>query len=193
MTRVEYDRHVRVATQPDDGTSDIQPQRDWNGNAHKQQGIVGYIGTSTTLATDAFVLSDALHVITGEGGSPDNLVTITSTDALNHDVVQLLAAAGQTITVKHGSGNIQLQGATDKVLSTSLNTFALKQTFSGVVEIDNQIGINIGTFVASELIHGVKDGGDAQILLDAYGTGFYNHFIGRAARGSKASPTTLSA
>lgn len=119
MARVEYNRHKRVAVQADDGVSDVQPQRDWNGDAHEQKGITGFDGTASTLSSDAFVLSDALHIITGEGAAPDNLVTITSTDALTHDEVRLKAAAGQTITVKN-TGNLRTLSATDKILSTTV-------------------------------------------------------------------------
>ena len=63
MARVEYGRHKRVATTADDSTSDIRPQRDWNGDSHDQVGLLGFDGVTTNLASDAFVLGNLFQRI----------------------------------------------------------------------------------------------------------------------------------
>ena len=120
MARVEMFQHARVALQPNDGVSDIQPQRDWNGNSHVQQGILGFLGTAVTLSSQAFVATDALHVVAASSGTSDTLASITATNNLTNDWIQLLPKSGHTITVSHGTGNIFLQGGVNKVLNASV-------------------------------------------------------------------------
>ena len=116
MARVEMFQHGRVALQPNDGVSDIQPQRDWNGNSHVQKGILGFLGTAVTLSSQTFVATDSLHVVAAQSGTSDTLATITATNSMANDWIQLTPASGHTITVSHGTGNIFLQGAVNKVL-----------------------------------------------------------------------------
>ena len=120
MARVEYGRHKRVATTADDSTSDIRPQRDWNGDAHAQTGLLGFDNNAVTLASDAFAPTSTCSVISAESSTSDNLATITNTNTQENDWVILFSAAGHTITVKHATGNIHVLGAADKVLSNTV-------------------------------------------------------------------------
>ena len=106
MARVEYGRHKRVATTADDGTSDIQPQRDWNGDAHNQTGLLGFDGSALTLASDAIVPTATCCIISSESGTSDNFATITNTNTSENDWLVVYGATGHTVTLKHGTGNI---------------------------------------------------------------------------------------
>lgn len=117
MARLEFGRHKRVAITANDGASDIQTQRDWNGDSHEQIGILGFDGVPATLATDAFLYSDTQHDITAQSGGVDDLATITATDATTNDICLIKAAAAQTITVRHGTGNVLLLSGADETLS----------------------------------------------------------------------------
>lgn len=127
MARIEYNRHKRIAVTADDGVSDVQPQRDWNGDAHEQVGFLGFDNVIKTLASDAFVASDTLQIVAAETGISDNLATITQTDSAINDWLILFADAGDTITVKHGTGNIQLQGSADKALSETIPMLLIRR------------------------------------------------------------------
>lgn len=199
MARVEMFQHARVALQPNDGLSDIQPQRDWNGNAHVQQGILGFVGTASTLSSQTFLQTDALHVITGQT-STDTLATITYTNAHGNDWLQLIAASGQTITVSHGTGNIYLQGGVNKLLNVggpplllffynnkwyefgsfnaaitnAANTFSALQTFSGGMTVSGTVTINsvIQSHIASSGNIGFGTGALANVSTGNYNTSF---------------------
>jgi hypothetical protein len=75
--------------------------------------------TARTLASDALDVSSASFItVTSETGTTDNLKTLTNPTAGVTYILQ--AAAGHTITIKHGTGNIFLNGATDVVLSGNI-------------------------------------------------------------------------
>ena len=128
MARVEYGRHKRVAVTADDSSSDVRPQRDWNGDAHDQVGFLGFDGAATTLASDAFVPTGTIHVITSESSTSDNLATITNTNSQENDWLILFSATGHAITVKHGTGNIVLLGAADKLLSATVASIYFRRS-----------------------------------------------------------------
>lgn len=207
MARVEMFQHNRVAVQADDGVSDIRPQRDWNGNSHKQQGILGFLGTAVTLASQAFVATDALHVVAASSGTSDTLATITTTNNLTNDWIQLLPHSGHTITVAHGTGNIFLQGGVSKILSPNValilrydgsnwyewgsylgaitsaqNTFTQPQIIILPTSGSNSVPTDAVMQLVSDSTHGNE-------YNDAYGT--IPAYILRRADGTLASPTAL--
>jgi len=118
MARIEYLRHKKVNAAADDGVSEVQPQH-WNLDAHNQIGILGFDNVNKLLSTGAFVISDTFQNIQAESGTADDLDTITATDAQVNDIVIIKADTGDTITVKHGTGNIQLPGGLDIVLDAA--------------------------------------------------------------------------
>ena len=122
MARVEYGRHKRVATTADDNTSDIQPQRDWNGDSHNQTGLLGFDGSALTLASDAVTPADTCIIVASQSGTSDNFATITNTNTQENDWLVIYAAAGHTITLKHATGNIHTLATADKALSATVAT-----------------------------------------------------------------------
>jgi hypothetical protein len=81
--------------------------------------------TEVTLATGTLTITQSYHSVNSESGASDDLATIslgtgfttTSSIATYRPFVVLQAASGDTITVKHGTGNISLNGAADFVLT----------------------------------------------------------------------------
>ncbi len=114
MARTEYGRHKKVVTGAQDATKQVS-KNEWNDDI-QQLGILGFDDVVKTLATGAFVLSDTFQVIAAESGTADDLDTITATDAQANDWVIIRADTGDTITVKSGTGNIELPAGKDIVL-----------------------------------------------------------------------------
>lgn len=81
--------------------------------------------TIKTIATGAITITQTYHAVAAESGTADDLATINidaslaTTDGANtfRPFVILRADTGDTITVKHGTGNISLNGAADFELS----------------------------------------------------------------------------
>lgn len=71
--------------------------------------------TTLTISGGAVTVTTDNHVINAQSGNADDLDTISG--STNYQVLVLRASAGDTITVKHGTGNIYLNGETDFVMS----------------------------------------------------------------------------
>lgn len=70
------------------------------------------------LASDVLIPTQTRVLVETEGGAgSDNLATVTNSGV--HMVILQLATPGRTITVKHGTGNIYLEGKRDYVLSST--------------------------------------------------------------------------
>ena len=71
--------------------------------------------SALTIAAGAVTVTRSLHTLTSQSGITDDLDTITA--AGDRTLLLLQATATHTITVKHGTGNISLNGAADFALS----------------------------------------------------------------------------
>ena len=207
MARVEYGRHKRVAVTADDSSSDVRPQRDWNGDAHDQVGFLGFDGAATTLASDAFVPTGTIHVITSESSTSDNLATITNTNSQENDWLILFSATGHAITVKHGTGNIVLLGAADKLLSTTVASIYFRRStnwyeFGGGTVSDNDItNAKLANMAANTIkVRDANSSGDpsdkaltdTQILIGD-GTGFTAAALSGDVTMANTGATTIAA
>lgn len=93
--------------------------------AHNTNSIRILDKTILTLASGAITPTQMYHAVAAESGTADDLTTINTSgytqlsDASNtyRPVLVLQADTGDTITVKHGSGNITLNGGVDIALS----------------------------------------------------------------------------
>ena len=77
-------------------------------------------GTSLTIASGVVTVAQMKHVIAAETGTADDLDTITVDSTIGsgyQGIVILRADTGDTITLKHGTGNIALPGSIDVSLS----------------------------------------------------------------------------
>jgi len=117
MARVEYKRHKVVVTGTDDATKQVSKNA-WNDD-HHQTGVIGFDDPVETLIS-AGVLSptntESMIVVGAESGTADDLDTLTVTNYEENDIVQLKATPGDTITVKHNTGNFQLFDSKDIIL-----------------------------------------------------------------------------
>ena len=80
--------------------------------------VLKYLHTNLsvlTLAVDAITVTNASHVVAAQAGVADDLVTING--SVQYQTVILQADSGDTITIKHGTGNIELNGEEDFELS----------------------------------------------------------------------------
>jgi hypothetical protein len=89
--------------------------RVWTGSFQMKEAVTVEIDGGVLTVTQSLVIVD------GEGGANDDLVTIEFAPGFAKDGYQppiyLKAAAGRTITVKHGTGNISLEAGSDYSLS----------------------------------------------------------------------------
>ena len=69
-----------------------------------------------TIASGAITLTQSLTTVAAESGTADDLATMTAGKG-HGDLVILKADAGDTITIKHGTGNITTGGAADIALT----------------------------------------------------------------------------
>lgn len=85
--------------------------------AQLQTGYLSLAATTIlTIATGVVTMTQGFHTIAAESGTADDLATInapTGQGSSYRPFLALIADAGDTITVKHGTGNIVLNGAAD--------------------------------------------------------------------------------
>ena len=80
--------------------------------------------TTLTIVSGVITATQNLHIVAAESGTVDNLDTIElGYDALSIDSIEyypvliIQADSGDTITVRHGQGNIDLPGDADITLN----------------------------------------------------------------------------
>ena len=85
-----------------------------------RSGVFAVADTTTlTIATGVVTMTQGFHTIAAETGTTDDLDTINLSASLSSDlgtyrpVLYLIADSGDTITIKHGTGNIVLNAAGD--------------------------------------------------------------------------------
>lgn len=81
------------------------------------------VGAALAIATDAVTVTRSLHSLTPETGNTDDLVTING-GVEGMELILRPTSAAHVITVRR-TGNIRLDGSTDKVLSGSLSRMRL--------------------------------------------------------------------
>ena len=98
---------------------------------------IQYAGATTlTLASDAITYAQPTHIVAAQTGTTDDLSTITvgTTDAYR---LTLWADTGDTITIKHGVGNIVTNDANDFEITGDKMA---KLTFNGSVWVVTNVG-----------------------------------------------------
>ena len=86
--------------------------------SQKSEPLTTYAASTLTLSSGAVTATQTSHIIAAETGTEDDLDTITAVGDTTFVVVQ--ADSGDTITVKHGTGNISLNGGQDILVSGSI-------------------------------------------------------------------------
>ena len=94
--------------------------------ADVRTGVYAVADTTTlTIATGVVTVTQGFHTIAAETGTTDDLDTINLSNSLSSDLgtyrpmLFLIADSGDTITVKHGTGNIVLNAAGDYSLTAA--------------------------------------------------------------------------
>ena len=112
--------------------------------------------TIVTIASGAVTITQGYHAVAAESGTTDDLATIniggsvvTSGTYTYRPEIIITADTGDTITVKHGTGNIQLNGAADFELSGSKS---LKLVYDGTNWVDVGAGGGASTTTMVELV-----------------------------------------
>ena len=105
------------------GTQTITGSKTLSGTATYHKII--YASETVTIAGGTATISKSKVLVNGEGGLADDLNTISSGITTDGQVVILSRGGAVTITVKHNSGNIFLDGATDYALNNQRDTLML--------------------------------------------------------------------
>lgn len=113
--------------------------------------------SALVITAGAVTATQNLHTLTSESGTTDDLTTITVVDRM---LLLLQATATHTITVKHGTGNIALNGAADFVLSDNK---ALLLYCMGAAWVDVGAGGGGTGLAQASCLNVVIDGGGAAI------------------------------
>src|SRR4030067_314759 len=72
-------------------------------------------GSSLTISSDQITITRSFHILIAETGAVDDLSTIQG--GIEGQVLAVKVDTGMTITVKHGLGNIELNGAPNQAIS----------------------------------------------------------------------------
>ena len=109
--------------------------------------------TSVTLASDAFTVgtTSGAYAVAPQTGSDDNLATISGAQA--GQLIVLTTTSTNVITVKHNTGNIKLNGATDFYLTANKSLALIYDGTSfhdlGAGTPDADLGVCEGRLTAS--------------------------------------------
>lgn len=90
----------------------------------KLSGVMAFADDTTlTIASGVVTMTQGYHLIAAESATSDDLDTISVSSALNlgtyRPILIIQADTGDTITVKHGTGNIVLNSAADFSLTAA--------------------------------------------------------------------------
>lgn len=119
---------VIEALDPDENTTGLYPQI-----------IDGSADVDKTLSTGAFARTQMFHRVKGEGGAADALTDITGASLLDGEIVTIqIWAASQPITLTHGAGILELQGAANWTMTSINDMIVLQYDLAGTkwVEVE---------------------------------------------------------
>ena len=132
MPRIAYGRNktqVDLTTYPDNSNYPIGTG-EWNEDP-EDGGLLGFTKQSATLSNNTFTPSATMVEITGETAT-DDIDSIGTTNTNEFDLLYILSASGQTLTLKHtnnsgNAGEIVLLGTLDKAVSTTVPTILIRK------------------------------------------------------------------
>jgi len=139
MPRIAYGRNktqVDLSLYPDNASYPIGTG-EWNQDP-EDGGILGFTKQSATLSGNTFTPTATLVEITGETAT-DDIDSIGTTNTNEFDLLYILSASGQTLTLKHinnsgSAGEVVLLGTVDKTVSTTVPTILIRDDSSGVAK-----------------------------------------------------------
>jgi hypothetical protein len=139
MPRIAYGRNktqVDLSVYPDNTNYPIGTG-EWNEDP-EDGGLLGFTKQSATLSSNVFTPTATMVEITGET-TTDDIDSIGTTNTNEFDLLYILSASGQTLTLKHtnnsgNAGEIVLLGTVDKAVSTTVPTVLIRDDSSGVAK-----------------------------------------------------------
>jgi hypothetical protein len=139
MPRIAYGRNktqVDLSVYPDNTNYPIGTG-EWNQDP-EDGGLLGFTKQSATLSSNVFTPTATMVEITGET-TTDDIDSIGTTNTNEFDLLYILSASGQTLTLKHtnnsgNAGEIVLLGTVDKAVSTTVPTVLIRDDSSGVAK-----------------------------------------------------------
>jgi hypothetical protein len=117
--------------------------------------------TAKTLASHVLTPTLGIHTVTSQSGTSDYIDTIT---AVNNTYLILKATATHTITLKHGTGNINVPGRNDVVMTGNAAVLLF---------CENGQWTHIGTYSAKMNITATTDPGSGDDSGDGYIVGSF--------------------
>lgn len=153
MVRIVKYKHKKVSLLPQDNTKEVS-KNEWN-DGHNELGMSGH-GSVTTRTISSGVLTPIhdMHIVAGEGGANDDLVTMGNAESAEFDEVQLFSGS-QVITVKN-SGNIVTLSGLDLLLSTTVVTRFIRK---------GTIWYETGSAGSSGTEESFGDGSDGDVII----------------------------
>ena len=139
MPRIAYGRNktqVDLSVYPDNTNYPIGTG-EWNQDP-EDGGLLGFTKQSATLSSNVFTPTATMVEITGET-TTDDIDSIGTTNTNEFDLLYILSASGQTLTLKHinnsgSAGEVVLLGTVDKTVSTTVPTILIRDDSSGVAK-----------------------------------------------------------
>ena len=102
--------------------------------------------TTLTIAAGSVTSTRTLHTVAAEAGTADDLTTIESAET--GDLLILRADAGDTITLRHGTGNILCAGGADLTLDGAKVAYLIRHTSGWLASVPvNATGAGTGDVV----------------------------------------------
>jgi hypothetical protein len=111
----------KIALTPDIGFT--KPRPNTKSSQYMSAGF-GLTGATAQITNDTITAVSSLHYLNGEGGVADNLSTINGGVSGNILILKTLSSTG-TITIKHNTGNIRLNGAVDFLMDNFSDSLML--------------------------------------------------------------------
>jgi hypothetical protein len=129
-------------------------------------------GATLTISSGAITVTQRNHIVAAETGTTDDLATITNGINFSDDTVEaqirLQADTGDTITLKHGTGNIEVPGGVDFTLASDATVILEWDDFDSVWRVPSTIA-TATTIEGTNVLSTGEDDGEILIADGADG------------------------
>jgi hypothetical protein len=155
-------------------------------------------GATLTISSGAITVTQRNHIVAAETGTTDDLATITNGINFSDDTVEaqirLQADTGDTITLKHGTGNIEVPGGADFTLASDATVILEWDDFDSVWRIPSTIA-TATTIEGTSITSTGEDDGEILVADGADGVAWELqplYLIGSVTLGAGAASMAVS-
>jgi hypothetical protein len=155
-------------------------------------------GATLTISSGAITVTQRNHIVAAETGTTDDLATITNginfSDNTVEAQIRLQADTGDTITLKHGTGNIQIPGGTDFTLASDATVILEWDDFDSVWRVPSTIA-TATTIEGTSITSTGEDDGEILVADGADGVAWELqplYLIGSSVLGAAAASMAVS-